>query len=218
MTMSKLASIIFLLIFFNMSIPTEATSLEESLPHVTETIESVETTEICDTTETSENNSDMSIQGTVLISTENSETKEMSASTITAITSAITAICAIVIPNVTSVLKSRSEERKSRFEQYSPQVFAAMEEFTLAYSRFHRLKDYNNAGPNYKDTLDDEVPEIFKNFSAASYKLISLTPNRDLRDKIIKLLEALEKVQYVSGLEDALFQDIIKQLSYIISP
>lgn len=218
MRKSKLASFILLLALFNMPMTAAATSLEESLPNTIETLESVNITETNDATEIAENNSDVSIQGTVLISTENSGTKEMSASTITAIASAITAICAIIIPNVTSVMKSRSEERKSRFEQYSPQVYTAMEEFTLAYSRFHRLKDYNNAGPSYKGTLDDEVPEIYKNFAAASYKLISLTPNHDLCDKIIKLLEALESVQYVSGLEDALFQDIIKLLSHIISP
>lgn len=193
----------------------KAESTEATLPEATAAPIETEPQEIA---QTSDRSSDVSIQGTVVVASETSDAHGVNAATITAIASAITTVAAIVTPHISSVLKARSEERKARFEQYSPQVYAAVDEFTTAYSKFHRLKDYTNAGQDYSGCLDDEVPDIYKNFSAAAYKVISLVPDHDIRKQIVTLLEALEKVKHTSAEEDALFQKIAANLAYVISP
>lgn len=192
-----------------------AESTEATLPEATATPIETEPQEIA---QTSDRSSDVSIQGTVVVAAENSDSRGLDASTITAIASAVTAIAAIVTPNVSSVLKARSEERKARFDQYSPQVYAAIEAFTAAYSRFHRFTDYTEATPDYQSVLNEESLDIYKDFSAASYRLISLIPDRDIHESIVELLNDTENSKFVGTYEDMLLQKIAADLARVLSP
>lgn len=58
----------------------------------------------------------------------------MDISVITLIITSFTALAAVIGPIISSVINVRSNERTKRFEQYSPQLYAAVRRFTGAYS------------------------------------------------------------------------------------
>lgn len=219
---SKSITVLILIFLVLWSVPMPAAAVSETtISEVTEMLNTVEMSEsagIPETTETPNVNTDAPIQSSAVVTSEKSDNYKIDASTITAIASTITAIAAIITPNVTSIMKTKSEERKARFEQYSPQIYVAIDEFTTAYSKFHRFADYTSAGEDYQATLDDEVLNIYKNFCAAAYKVISLIPSRDIREQIIILLETLEEKRFVSDVEDSYFYAILADLAHILSP
>lgn len=141
----------------------------------------------------------------------------MDISVVTLILTSLTALAAVIGPIISSVITVKSNERVKRFEQYTPQLYAAVKRFTEAYSKFKRAMDYSGADKHRQEFLKGQAPEIYREFSAAAYDVISFVPNPEIHEMIIDLLSDLEYSWKVGTEEDKKFQEIAAAIAKDLS-
>lgn len=137
---------------------------------------------------------------------------EVDWSIISAIASSVTAIIAIIAPAITTVCTIRSQERIKKQELYSPRVYDALAEMSESFASLTR-KDYSGEDG---DKVYMCALEKFNCFSTACYKVLALIPDKDIHQKISRLLTDRQAV-YPTPHHDALFIEIMADINAFLS-
>lgn len=133
--------------------------------------------------------------------------KNFDISVITLFLSSATALAAVIGPIISSVINVRSNERTKRFEQYAPQLYAAVNRFSNAYSDYPRADDPAIANGRRSNITELAVFKL-RELSAAAYDLISFIPDQRIHAQVIALLDSLRASQLASPSQDAMFQKL----------
>ena len=121
-------------------------------------------------------------------------------------TSAI-ALAAVIGPIISSTITVKSNEKTKRFEQYAPQLYAAVHRFSNAYSDYPRLDD-PAANSGRRQALEEAASYKYRELSAAVYDVISFIPDETIHDHAISLLRAIRESKLITAEEDVMFQDL----------